>query len=212
MRIAVTFNMEGTLAMLLEQDGRRIKYATLLSGGVDSATLLYDLHPVPQLAVTIEYGQRHDREIDAAKAISSRLGVEHVVLSVTGLLGGYLLGGSDDLTGAGTVVPGRNGILISLAANVGLAHGCNRLAIGCNASDRETYADCREEYLQTVGKSLALATGMRLSWPYVHKTKAEIIKLGESLGVPFDVSWSCYSGGELPCGECGACVQLESSL
>ena len=211
MRPAITLNM-GDKMTFLEEDGRAVKYATLLSGGMDSATLAYYLCPVPQVAITVDYGQRHAREMSSAVNICRQLSIKHVTLKTSGIRGGSLMGDSLSLSGTDTVVPGRNGILLSLAVNVAIQNDCCRIAIGCNANDHETYADCRKEYLQTIGKSIAMTTGLRLCFPFVSKSKADIRKLGNSLEVPFSDTWSCYYGGELPCGKCGACIEVENSL
>jgi 7-cyano-7-deazaguanine synthase len=197
--------------MLLEKNGSALKYVTLLSGGMDSAVMMYEIHPTPQVAVSVDYGQRHIREIDSARSLCKRLGIKHRVLRVDGITGGCLLDRNAASTGAGTVVPGRNAVLLSLAANVAVQEGCQRIAIGCNASDRVLYYDCHREYLQVIGKSIAMLHGIRLCWPLAGLTKTEIRLRGNELDVPFQMTWSCYLGGEQPCGECGACIERQAS-
>ena len=198
--------------IFLEDDGRPIKYATLLSGGMDLSVLLYSQAKAGQVAVTVDYGQSHRREIDSAVIACGRLDVKHVIVKVDGLSGGSLLGQGHRLVGDETVVPGRNGILIGIAANVAAENGCNRISIGCNKNDHETYKDCRLTYLQSIGSSIAMSTGIRLCFPFASMTKAEIRAAGLKLDVPFVDTWSCYRGLAEPCGECGACIELKGSL
>lgn len=197
--------------MFLEKDGRHVKYATLLSGGMDSMFMLFDIHPTPQVAISVDYNQRHQKELLAAAAICEKLGIKHVIITIDGLRGSSLLAGGGKLTlvGADTVVPGRNALLIYAAANIAVAEDCCRIAIGCNQTDVETYPDCRPEFLQAIGKSLALSTGIRLTWPLGTMTKQEIHQTGAKRGYPLDESWSCYSGALVPCGHCGACIEVE---
>jgi len=197
--------------MFLEDNGRPIKYATLLSGGMDSSTLLYSQLTAGQVAVTVDYGQSHRREIDAAARLCEMLDVDHVIVKISGLAGGSLLGRDGSFVGDDTVVPGRNGILIGVAVNVAAENGCNRISIGCNKNDRQTYKDCRSEYLQSIGKSIAMSTGIRLCFPFASMSKGEVRELGKRLGVPFEDTWSCYRGLEEPCGKCGACIEVGGS-
>ena len=197
--------------MFLESDGRPVKCATLLSGGMDSAVLLYHQHPMPQVAVTVDYMQMNYREVGSAAGLCEQLGIEHVIVSVDGVHGGSLLGEGGEMSGPDTVVPNRNAILLHLAANVAVTTGCCRMAIGCNKTDHELYHDCRPEYLQCVGRSLAMLHGLRLFWPFGQMTKSDIRELGDTLDVPFDKTWSCYRNGSKPCGTCGACEEVMKS-
>lgn len=194
--------------MLLEKDGRHVKYATLLSGGMDSLFMLYDIHPTPQVAISVDYNQRHQKELHVAAEICQQLDIKHVIITIDGLRGSSLLECGGMLTGDDTVVPGRNALLIYAAANIAVTEDCCRIAIGCNQTDVETYPDCRPEFLQAIGKSLALTTGIRLTWPLGTMTKQEIYQTGLKRGYPMQDSWSCYFGGLVPCGHCGACVEV----
>lgn len=198
--------------MFLESDGRPIKYAILLSGGMDSAVLMYHLHPTNQVAITVDYGQSHSREIEAARKLCELKSIKHVVLSVKGIRGGSLCGDSEEMQGISTVVPNRNAILLMLAANVAISEGCNRMAIGCNENDQHIYADCRPDFLMSIGKTISLLHGIRLSWPFLNKSKSEIRELGIKLSVPLSDTWSCYRGGSTPCGSCGACIEVARAV
>ncbi len=198
----------------------------LLSGGMDSATCLALAvrdHP-PVHALTIEYGQRHAKEIRAARAVARRLGVRrHVVLHLP--LGPLL---ESTLTRprrrvprrtppAGTIpstyVPARNTILLSVALGYAESHHLGAIYLGANAIDYSGYPDCRPEYLRAFDRLARLATRVGVEEgrtihvvaPLLRKSKAEIVRVGERLGVPWELTWSCYEGGRRPCGRCPSC-------
>jgi 7-cyano-7-deazaguanine synthase len=198
--------------MIDEREGGEVKIVTLLSGGMDSAVLLYQQENCQQIALTIDYGQSHVREIESASNLCKSLGVKHLIVKVEGLSGGYLMSREGQTSGSNTVVPSRNGIMINIAANIAAAMGCSRVSIGCNKNDHDVYMDCRRGYLESVGNSIAISTGVRLHYPFLSMSKREIRLLGNSLGVPFEETWSCYSGLDTPCGACGACIEVRGSL
>jgi len=197
----------------------------ILSGGADSATLAYALRAEGHelSAISFDYGQRHKRELVAAATIARALEIDHQVVTLPGL--GALLKGSALTDGQvpvphghyneesmrQTVVPNRNTIMLSIAWGVACAEGADRLALGIHAGDHFIYPDCRPEYVQHLETALRLGTighrkeGLHLYAPFLHWTKAEIIREGGKLGVPFHLTWTCYEGGDSACGQCGSC-------
>jgi 7-cyano-7-deazaguanine synthase len=189
----------------------------LLSGGVDSLVLLArECHAGrPPVCVSFDYGQRHVRELEAARDIAH---VYHVPISVLPLprLGGSALTGDGeipkglhfaDARQAATVVPNRNMVMLSVAASVATATGHDRVLFAAHAGDRAVYQDCRAEFVQALNAATLLACGVGVEAPFLSMSKREIVLLGRSLDVPFAVAWSCYEGGKSPCGKCGACVE-----
>lgn len=200
----------------------------LLSGGMDSATCLAfacrDSAPVH--ALTVVYGQRHEREIRSARALARHYGIAHH--SVVRIPIGPLLDSS--LTdrrravprhGAGTpgripstYVPARNTILLAIALGYAESHGLERIYLGINAVDYSGYPDCRPEYLQAFQQLARLATRVgaeggqpiRVFAPLLRLSKEQIVRRGTRLGVPWQLTWSCYRGGRRPCGTCDSCV------
>lgn len=195
----------------------------LLSGGLDSTTALAHSHHAgtAKLAVSVDYGQRHRRELDAAARVAGHYRVEHLVLDFTGW--GALLGGSAltdrsvevphghyaDPTMAVTVVPNRNATLLAAAAGVAAAHGCTHVVTAVHAGDHPVYPDCRPEFVDAARRTIELGTGeqVTLDAPFVHMSKTDIAALAGALGAPVGLTWSCYEGQSLHCGQCGTCVE-----
>jgi len=199
----------------------------LLSGGLDSTTALYvaiheGFHP---LALTIDYGQLHKREIDSARKIAKRLNLEHEILSIRLPWGTSSLIDSRipipenrnvaDLSHdiPNTYVPARNTIFLSFAASMAEANQASAIFIGANALDYSGYPDCRPEYLHRFEQLIKQGTKqgvegktLKIKAPLVHLKKSEIIKLAAELGAPLELTWSCYKGGEFPCQVCDSCL------
>jgi 7-cyano-7-deazaguanine synthase len=198
----------------------------LLSGGMDSATCLAiasrDRPPVH--ALTVHYGQRHVRELRSARALARRYHVgQHVLLRIPvgSLLESTLTRPSRPIpsrpsrTGRipATYVPARNTILLSLALGYAESHGLGAIYLGANAIDYSGYPDCRPEFLRAFERLARLATRagveegrrIRILAPLLRKSKADIVRTGEAVGVPWELTWSCYAGGRRPCGRCDAC-------
>jgi len=201
----------------------------LLSGGMDSATALavaaksgYEIH-----ALSFDYGQRHGRELNSARKIASHFDVrEHLVLRIPlGDLGGSALtdknipvpeGKGPWRRGASippTYVPGRNLIFLSFAAAYAEILGAEAVFIGANALDYSGYPDCRPDFLRQLEKTVKKGTKrgvagrpLKMIAPLLSLSKADIVRLGASLGVPFQLTWSCYRGGKRPCGRCDSCL------
>jgi 7-cyano-7-deazaguanine synthase len=198
------------------------RVVVLFSGGLDSAVLLYHLraegHTVYGLGV--DYGQRHARELAHAQGIATALDMPYGQVALRGF------SGSSPLTNtalplptamqaqAATVVPGRNAVLLSLAASVADAIYHDTVAIAANATDHATYPDCRPAFLRTMSVAVELASEdrVRVLAPFVDLPKAAIVRRGQALGVPFAQTWSCYRGGTVHCGDCGACAARQTAF
>ncbi|HPD32052.1 MAG TPA: 7-cyano-7-deazaguanine synthase QueC [Phycisphaerae bacterium] len=197
------------------------------SGGLDSTVLLYKLraegHEVRCLGV--DYGQRHRRELDAGQAICRDVGVEYRVADLRGLrslLAGSALtdsipvpsGHYTDETMKATIVPNRNMIMLSVAIGWAVSLRYDAVAYAAHAGDHTIYPDCRPVFVEAV-RSVARLCDWRpieLLAPFVGKSKADIVRIGAELGVPFERTWSCYRGGELHCGTCGTCVERREAF
>lgn len=178
----------------------------LLSGGLDSVTMLYDLksqgHSVHCLLC--DYKQRHVQELGFAKGNCHRLGVLYTTIELPALGG---------LTDENWIVPNRNCILLSLAVNLAMQANAGTVTIGCNKDDEAVFPDCRMAFLQLFNTMLATSEiHVEVCAPYLDKSKAWIGGLAQELGVPTHQIWTCYRGGEKPCGECPACKKLEAAL
>lgn len=178
----------------------------LLSGGLDSVTMLYDLkqqgHKVHCLL--FDYKQQHVQELTFAKTHCNRLGVLFTTMELPALGG---------LTDESWIVHNRNCIFLSLAVNLALQAKADTVTIGCNKDDESAFPDCRTAFLQTFNTMLTTAeVHVEVCAPYIDKLKWEIGALAQELGVPSHEIWTCYRGGQKPCGECPACKKLEIAL
>ena len=205
-----------------------MKTVIIYSGGMDSTVLLYKLlaenHTVK--ALSVNYGQRHQKEIDCACSITRNLGIEHEVADLTGissLLAANCLTSHDMPVPEGhyaeesmkqTVVPNRNMIMLSVAAGWAIANKFDSVSYAAHGGDHAIYPDCREVFAEALDKTLQLADWHKLSLhrPFVGLTKADIVKLGAELDVPFERTWSCYRGEELHCGLCGTCLERREAF
>jgi len=200
------------------------KAIVLLSGGLDSATVLYDAKAkgYKPHCLIFEYGQRHNKEIGRAKRIAKGAGCSFRVMTIRlPWQGSSLLDKKIRLPRRGkmragaipsTYVPARNIIFLSFALSCAEAAGAQAVFIGANALDYSGYPDCRPEFFKAYQNMArkGLKAGVerkpiRIHTPLIHKTKAQIIRLGLKLGVPYHLTWSCYKGGSKPCGECDSC-------
>jgi 7-cyano-7-deazaguanine synthase len=208
------------------------KAVIILSGGIDSSTLLYDTASkgCEVSALTFIYGQKHEREIGSARAICNELSVSHRVVDLSALkpiLSGSALTDPDveipDVpetsehygTLKTTIVPNRNAIFLSIAVGYAVSTGAGAVLFGAHHSDRGVYPDCRAEFVEAFQAAARLATDapeLRIEAPYAALDKAEIVKLGAGLGVPFGLAWSCYKGGEIHCGACSSCRERKRAF
>ncbi len=203
----------------------------LLSGGLDSSTVagIASLeHGFQVSALSFRYGQRHTIELERAKKIAAHFSLEYNVVDVNiAQWGGSSLTDTNmtvptDGNDAGipsTYVPGRNTVFIAVALSFAEAIGAEAIYLGINAVDYSGYPDCRPEYLaafQTLANLSSKAglegNGAKLVAPLIHMTKVDIVKKALELGVPIDVTWSCYQGGLEPCGVCDSCRIRDKAL
>jgi 7-cyano-7-deazaguanine synthase len=175
------------------------KSLLLYSGGLDSTVLLYELRPA--LALFISYGQRHQKEYDKAKEHCEKLGITLLDRKIE------LAGGVAD-EGEAFICPIRNLVFLSLAANLAIEHDCNQITIGCNLTDKELFPDCRPGFLEYVRHAI-ISSGydLRVEAPFIMVDKAEIGERAKKIGITPESVWSCYKGGDEPCGECVACEE-----
>lgn len=208
-----------------------MKALVLFSGGLDSTTCLalaverYGADEV--LALSVSYGQKHTKEIEAAKAVAAYYGVKLKTLDLAAIFADSdcsLLKGStqeipkesyaEQLTGTdgkpvSTYVPFRNGLFLSSAASIALSNGCEVILYGAHADDAagNAYPDCSQDFNDAINRAIYLGSGqqLRVEAPFVGKTKADVVAEGLRLHAPYHLTWSCYEGGEKPCGLCGTC-------
>lgn len=204
-------------------------YVVILSGGMDSASLLYHLSSLGHqlAALTIDYGQRHVREIESARQLVRHANslrtideIAHKVVDLTALgeLGASALtraevavpeGHYEDATMRATVVPNRNMTMLSLGLAWAITLDFDGVAYAAHAGDHAVYPDCRFSFAEALGSAFQLADYKRRSLvrPFVRFDKAGVALIGQRSGVPFHLTWSCYQGADVHCGKCGTCVE-----
>ncbi|MBR9858405.1 MAG: 7-cyano-7-deazaguanine synthase QueC [Gammaproteobacteria bacterium] len=201
-----------------------MKALLICSGGFDSVTLAYRLAAEQSLGalLTFDYGQRHKKEIDAARLCAERLGVPHLVMDI-GHIGRQLSGSAltDDIDVPHghyseenmklTVVPNRNAIMLTIAFGVAAARDLDTVALAVHGGDHFIYPDCRPDFIRLFGEMQARALDgvaeVALFAPYVDSDKTEIARDAARFAVPVADTWSCYEGGDIHCGRCGTCVE-----
>ncbi len=204
----------------------------VFSGGIDSSALLYKIYKkgFDTRALTFLYGQKHKKEVQAARNVCDGLGVLHKVVDVSVirelLQGSALTDSAVDIpsvpettqhyeTLKATIVPNRNAILLSLAVGYAVSIGANSVFFGAHFSDRGVYPDCRKEFVRAFEYSERLATdnpSLVIDAPFVDIDKSEIVKLGIELGVPLEATWTCYRGAGVHCGICSSCRERKRAF
>ena len=216
-----------------------MKILVLSSGGVDSTTCLAmavaEVGAENVLALSVYYGQKHDKEIQAAKKVAEYYGVQRMELDLSVIFAGsncsLLKQSTEDIPlesyaqqieethgehPVSTYVPFRNGLFLSSAASIALSHGCSKIMYGAHADDAAgaAYPDCSLDFVNAMNQAIYLGSGNQLTIeaPFVSLTKADVVKKGLELGVPYELTWSCYEGGEKPCGKCGTCIDRQKAF
>jgi 7-cyano-7-deazaguanine synthase len=184
----------------------------LLSGGVDSAVLLWLAKSRHDnvTALTFDYGQRHVKEINRAGMLAD---VARVRIECVRLPAGTV-GCDAAALPLGSVVPNRNMVMLSVAGAVAVARKDPHVAYATNADDHRVYPDCRPAFVNACRATLALCYdgGVELWTPFVSTPKSEVVRIGRELGVPLSLTWSCYAGGAVHCGTCSACVTRRNAF
>lgn len=216
-----------------------MKILVLSSGGVDSTTCLAmaveEVGAENVLALSVYYGQKHDKEIQAAKKVAEYYGVQRMELDLSVIFAGsncsLLKQSTEDIPlesyaqqieethgekPVSTYVPFRNGLFLSSAASIALSHGCSKIMYGAHADDAAgaAYPDCSLDFVNAMNQAIYLGSGNQLTIeaPFVSLTKADVVKKGLELGVPYALTWSCYEGGDKPCGKCGTCIDRQKAF
>ena len=216
-----------------------MKAMVLSSGGVDSTTALalaidkYGKENV--IALSVSYGQKHDKEIRAAKAVAEYYGIEQMFLDLSVIFQysncSLLQQSTDEIPEesyaeqiaenggekpVSTYVPFRNGLFLSAAASMALSRDCDVIYYGAHADDAAgfAYPDCSPVFNKAMSEAIWEGSGhqLKIEAPFVNISKAEVVKIGLELKAPYELTWSCYEGGEKPCGKCGTCIDRAAAF
>ena len=208
-----------------------MKALVLLSGGIDSTTCLaiaVKKHGAENvLALSVSYGQKHSKEIEAAEKVADHYKVRLLTLDLSKIFEGSdcsLLKGSEaeipkesyseqlkttDGAPVSTYVPFRNGLFLASAASIALSNGCSEIYYGAHSDDAagNAYPDCSADFNESINRAIYIGSGNRLKVvaPFIGMNKAQVVAEGLALKAPYELTWSCYEGGEKPCGLCGTC-------
>ena len=198
----------------------------IVSGGMDSITLLYEYQDRIALGISFNYGSKHnDKEIPLARMHCERLGIKHIEIPLHFMeqyfKSSLLIGGEDIPEGhyaddnmKSTVVPFRNGIMLSIAAGLAESNGLKYLMMANHGGDHTIYPDCRPEFVDAMSQAISNGTyeHLQILAPYTNITKTDIARHGAKLGINYAETWSCYKGGDCHCGKCGTCVERKEAL
>lgn len=200
--------------------------AIIVSGGMDSITLLYDHKDEIALGISFDYGSNHNaREIPFAKMHCERLGIKHITINLDFIhqyFKSSLLDGAEaipeghyaDDNMKSTVVPFRNGIMLAIAIGIAESNNLDQVFIANHGGDHTIYPDCRPEFINAIDAAATAGTynNVKVIAPYTKITKSDIARIGKRLGIDYAETWSCYKGGEVHCGKCGTCVERKEAL
>lgn len=198
----------------------------IVSGGMDSITMLHEFKKEIALAITFDYGSNHaEKEIEFAKMHCKELGIEHIIIPLS-FIHDYFK--SSLLEGAGaipeghyeadnmksTVVPFRNGIMLAIACGLTESRGLHKVMIANHAGDHAIYPDCRATFIDAMSEAMGYGTyeHIQIVAPYTGISKTDIAKRGKKLAIDYSKTWSCYKGGEKHCGKCGTCVERKEAF
>ena len=198
----------------------------ILSGGMDSVTMLHDFCNDIALAVTFDYGSNHNKREDACAAYHCQLlGIKHILIPLD-FMGKYfkssLLEGAEAIPEGhyasenmkSTVVPFRNGIMLAIACGIAESNGLKHVMMSNHSGDHAIYPDCRQEFVDAMTAAMTAGTyeHIDLVAPYTAISKTDIARIGKRLGIDYSTTYSCYKGGEHHCGKCGTCVERKEAL
>lgn len=200
--------------------------AIIVSGGMDSITLLYDHKDEIALGISFDYGSNHNaREIPFAKMHCERLGIKHITINLDFMhqyFKSSLLDGAEAIPEGhyandnmkSTVVPFRNGIMLAIAIGIAESNNLDQVFIANHGGDHTIYPDCRPEFINAIDAAATAGTynNVKVIAPYTKITKSDIARIGKRLGIDYAETWSCYKGGEVHCGKCGTCVERKEAL
>lgn len=198
----------------------------IVSGGLDSITLLYDKAETIALAISFDYGQNHSKkELPYAEYHCQKLGIPHITIPLTFMhqyFKSSLLEGAEAIPEGhyeeenmkSTVVPFRNGIMLAIATGIAESHELKRVYIANHGGDHTIYPDCRPEFIDAMDKATSAGTfvDVCVEAPYTNISKADIVRRGTALGIDYAKTWSCYKGSEMHCGKCGTCVERKEAF
>lgn len=198
----------------------------ILSGGMDSVTLLHYRKEFIALAVTFDYGSNHNkREAEYAAYHCKQLGIEHIVIPLAFIHDYFkssLLQGAEAIPEGhyaaenmkSTVVPFRNGIMLAIACGIAESRGLDKVLIANHHGDHAIYPDCRQSFITAMEAAMMSGTYKQvgIDAPFTGISKTDIAKIGKELGIDYSKTYSCYKGGEKHCGKCGTCVERKEAL
>ena len=199
----------------------------IYSGGMDSTTLLYEYKDVIGMAISFNYGSKHnDREFEYAERNTKELGIKHIKIDLRSIMSNFksnlLQGGGEIPHGhyaeenmKKTVVPFRNGIMLSIASGIAESNGYKKVLIANHFGDHDVYPDCRVDFIDNMNKAVKFGTweGIEIIAPYSSITKRDIAEIAKKNGLSLgDISYSCYEGDDIHCGKCGTCVERAEAL
>lgn len=194
-----------------------MKVLVILSGGLDSTTALHKLLDEGHIvgAISFDYGQKHICELKCAKYWTGALGISHNIVSLAGIFSGSALTNDKPMpmtdysveSMKATVVPNRNMVMLSIAISKAIASGYDAIAYGAHAGDNAVYPDCRPVFVDAMRHASSLCdwSPVEILTPLINMSKKEVVDLAKMLGFDYSRTWSCYEGGDTPCGHCGSC-------
>ena len=198
----------------------------IVSGGMDSITMLYEYKEDIALGISFDYGSNHNaREIPLAQMHCQRLGIPHITIPLDFMHQHFkssLLEGAEAIPEghysaenmASTVVPFRNGIMLAIACGMAESRGLKKVMIANHGGDHTIYPDCRPEFIRSMSEAMTQGTDTHVEVfaPYTSITKGEIARHGKALGIDYSETWSCYKGGITHCGRCATCIERKEAL
>ncbi len=203
-------------------------FVIIISGGMDSTVLLHQYKDVIKIGISFYYGQKHIKELGFAASNCAKLHILWKFIdldksNLSGLLNSCLLKCNEEKIPEGhyqeesmkkTVVPFRNGIMLSIACAIAASNNCHAVLIGNHAGDHAIYPDCKPEFINSMSEAMCLGTyeKIQIYAPFTYITKREIALIGKELNVDFSNTWTCYKGEDKHCGKCGACTERKEAL